>query len=312
MTVVYQYKAGGEAWMEIVYSMRSLKHLEIASSRCGTRNDAGIEVMFCGDIPLLVDADKVMHLPAGSDKGRYLDSHHKLYAMCRDERVSDPFLLMYDDVYFLKPCKVDAEAEPFNLTAHPGYLPEVIAQGNMEDIKSVNDFSGTGSNRWKETLLETYRTLKKMELPTWNFETHLPRIVRKQQMLHVIEKFGLLQHALQRWTCYFNYYLNVPEHPRHTTPCPSLELTRNTPRTVEEMPEVIGRFYSKETKTSYGNDYSEKKLTKLLEHKLILNHSDRGLKTPLKHYIMKRFPDASRWECGSVLSALKGKTQLAA
>jgi len=291
MTVVYQYKSGNEHWLEVIYSLRSLMNLRI-----------DFDLAFAGDIPPYINPEGILHIQGGSDAGRYLDANHKIYAICRDERVSDPFLLMYDDIYFNNRCAVDLTATPFVFPPGGGknaIIPEVIANRKIENVASADELPGTGSKNWKESLFQTYKVLKGMELSTWDFETHLPRIVRKQQMLHVIRKFDLLNNPLQRWTCYFNYYLNVPTS--FVFPPRGGKNADKPPLLLKDMPDLKAGFYGG---WGTGDDLRYERLAEMLERKVIINHNDRGLSKVLKKYLTERFQEPSRWEMASIISQL--------
>lgn len=282
MTVVYQYKAGQEKWMEVVYSLRSLKNLKVLG---------GIELAFAGDVPRWVNADGILHIATPPQGGRYLDANVKLHSICTDARVSDPFILMYDDIYF-------------NNRMTLAMLPEVVAMPKLPE-------KTTGSDRWKETMAQSFKALKALGLPCWNFETHLPRIVRKQQMLNVIRQFELLTKSLQRWTCYFNYYLEDIHPNAEHAPCfDKLGMTANPP-TLHDFPKLKAGFYGVASDTSYGNNLNRDALDLLLRDKLIINHGNSGLSQHLKNYLMRRFPEPSRWERAGVLSGQEKKMELA-
>lgn len=153
----------GSRWEnnELRFSLRSVaKHLT------GVRN-----IYVVGELPGWLQG--VIHVPfyeePRSNKERNI--YEKVKHLCRLEQVSDQFLFMNDDHFFLQ--NFDAPTFPFihkkDLLVAARTLPE--------------------NSRYRRSLLRTRRTLSDLGLPTVNFDVHCPVLYDKHRFPQVMGQY---------------------------------------------------------------------------------------------------------------------------
>lgn len=87
LSVVIPYKESGTE--ELRYALRSLKNIPHG------------KVVILGDMPDW--ATNVIHIPRDAQHYRYKDVDQMIQKACRDERVSEDFILTNDDIFIMKP-----------------------------------------------------------------------------------------------------------------------------------------------------------------------------------------------------------------
>jgi hypothetical protein len=250
ISVVYPYLGGKAIWREMIYSLRSLeKHFK-----------EEFQVVIVGDMPDGIDKNKVIYIPHEKnydlEHPRYMDAQLKLIAALESPLVSDEFLCMYDDIYFNK----DFDADFFRNT--------LLGQRNRT-YNSLDEISGSGSREWKMLLLKTMNKLRSQNLTATDFESHLPRWVRKDVMKDVVDVFKLKDEAHQRWTLYYNCLL------------------------FNQKMEVL---YYREHEIIKAGYYLGESPTQDISKYWFINHNDAGLSEKLKKALKKLFPNKSRFE----------------
>lgn len=96
------------------------------------------------------------HIPYKETERKCMNLAKKLLLACQTPGISDPFLYMYDDVYFLQP--LDRFTHFFN-----GLITNVA----------------TKDSYFKKIYRITVEHLKKKQLPLLNYETHRPILIDK-------------------------------------------------------------------------------------------------------------------------------------
>ena len=122
-------------------------------------------------------------------------------------------------------------------------------------------------------VLNTYDTLKRAGLPTWNYAAHIPHRFEKQKVKQLIEEFDMLQNRIDLQILYYNYWFR-DFYPYMDT----LELTNNQGFSVNRQ------------------DPNTTKLEAQLEVKKYMNNGEGGMGPVLQKYLKRLFPEKSRFE----------------
>lgn len=175
---------GREAW----FSIRSVKKFFNQNPVCYTVGDrvGGAKN---------IQADTV----TGVRFAKALDSINKLKIICKDKKISDDFVYMYDDIVF---------ARDFGIN-HIGIIRANDHIGKWSEY--FKNKPGEPDPKFKQLLYNTYKVLRQHKLPTFNYETHTPRIYNKERILQIIERFDLENTPLLFNTLYFNTFFKKPE-----------------------------------------------------------------------------------------------------
>lgn len=122
------------------------------------------------------------------DGGKYKNVIRKIHAACADDRVSERFVLMNDDFFFLRDCK---EIKPYS----SGTLQEMIE--HYSDQKS----------QYYNALVRTMRLLNKsgIENPI-NYAIHYPIIYEKEKFLRMTQDIDWLENPCSWRTIYGNLF----------------------------------------------------------------------------------------------------------
>jgi len=112
---------------------------------------------------------------------RHFDNVNKLLAIVDDPRVSDDFVMMYDDIFLLQSMTYD----------------DIKFWGKAEITYSLEEYYRTrfGSNIYRELWKRTYNYLCMDAIVTgkkvYDWETHLPRKYNKSKLMSVIDRYKL-------------------------------------------------------------------------------------------------------------------------
>jgi len=241
MPFVYVWVKGPQVWNELAISIRSVRKFYTGK----------YQIFVVGDSPGI---NGVVHIPCNIVKGfaycRSMDIANKLNVILRTESIGNNFVLMYDDIVLLKP--VDYRV-----------LKLTVAHDKVENAQTYfRPGSGVNpSGRWQELFKQTMWMLQKRGLPTYNYETHLPRLLNKGLLKEVMDRFKILQTPCLVNTLYYNSYVDKPE----------IELNH--------INKIKASAYR-----PYDND---KSLSNELRGKTYLNYDNAGLNELLKKHIMK-------------------------
>jgi hypothetical protein len=114
-----------------------------------------------------------IHIPA-EDNGRNKQDNirRKLTVACNAPEVSDNFVLMNDDYFFVK---------PYNINDIPYYYDTNLARTYNRKRKP---------GHYKRAIQNTLMALADKELPLRHFDIHMPIIYRKQLFMMVMNQFN--------------------------------------------------------------------------------------------------------------------------
>lgn len=177
------------------------------------------------------------------------DAVKKLKAVIAHPEVSEIFIYTYDDTVFLNPAPLKNYA---------------VAEINRDTDITKWD----GGNIWKEIMMNTVERLVANKLPTYNYETHLPRVLSKTRLSEIFEKFGFQKRPYHFSTIYFNYF---------------------------GVPDVL-LSKDKLIKADIRSNLTLEEINKLTQARAFLNYNDDGLNENLKKFLLELFPDKCRFE----------------
>lgn len=188
---VYVYVAGAAKWNELAVSIASIR-----------KNFQGGYKIFCvGDAP---GVRGVIHIPVQQIKGlgsKPKDAINKLRVICNTPEIADDFVYMYDDVILLRP--IDAS-----------FFDHTVAIEHVKDYtRHFDGAKGIIPDRgWRALFLRTFAALTKKKLPTYNYETHIARMLNKQKIRATFDRFGeeFLTNSLFA-SIYFNQHYTKPD-----------------------------------------------------------------------------------------------------
>ena len=147
---------------ELVYSLRSLEE-----------NWQYKGVWFCGGCPDGLIPDRHMKIKqVGLNKWEKV--RNMLFAICKNDELTEDFWLFNDDFYILKPISEDM------MPQYNGELLEYI-----ERIERKQN----GPDGFTERLRKAQEELLKAGLGTLNYEVHKPMLFNRKKLLEVLEKF---------------------------------------------------------------------------------------------------------------------------
>lgn len=178
MDIVYPIKSTNDN-IELRYSLRSLQNIE---------HD---KVFIVGDLPNFVQ--NVIHIPDNKVQSRYITTTNHLKTSCLDNRVSNDFIWMNDDFFFIKPLQYN------DLLLNRGPLKEVV--NHYHKIHSI-------LTPYDKNVEVAYTELKTLgfENPI-SFELHCPIIINKQNFLSIIDKItSEALHCCKR-SLYGNFFI---------------------------------------------------------------------------------------------------------
>lgn len=140
---------------ELRYALRSLKNLPHR------------DVWIIGGMPDWVRDVRFYEYPRSTTK--YETTAQHMVTACRHPEISDPFVLMNDDFYIMKPMKTVPEL-------HRGTVREVIAEHEAHGITKSAYVTG---------MRQTLARLEQKGFPDpLSFELHVPMLISKSAMLH--------------------------------------------------------------------------------------------------------------------------------
>jgi hypothetical protein len=194
MTFIYIYIKSPSYWHktgifnELDYSIRSVRKNYIGKSR----------IIVVGDDPKL----DVEHVPCerveSSKYGyyRHFDMIKKVktalnYAKCKE------FILMYDDIYLLKPI---SKRE----------LQKTYAKQRITDLNKYLE-TRKGDPGYIRCWTSTYNRIQEFRDDLWEWETHLPRYFKTNHYLNIVNKYNLEKVAYLISSLYAAEFGGVPE-----------------------------------------------------------------------------------------------------
>lgn len=147
---------------EIRYSLRSLDKFCPDVSR----------VFLTGGIPFFIDRDKIIFTPADDIGVPAVNHWWKVRQTIENTDISDDFILMYDDVFFVRESP---------LSNYP-----LFYRGELTKERNEN-------NLYALTLYATRKLLEQMKKPTLDFCLHAPIRYNRQRFLEMTRYFEPLK-----------------------------------------------------------------------------------------------------------------------
>jgi hypothetical protein len=185
---VYVYCKQPAIWEEINYSVMSIRKF--------FKGD--YKIFIYGDDPRIKGTHIIPTQRVVSMKyAKTVDINSKILKMANNPDINEDFVYLYDDIILLKPCT----EEDFKPTRAIDY------------VKKPGQYFGPNpkpSQTWIEQFVKTMTILKREDLPTWNYETHLPRWYNKNEINQIFSKYKLSENSLLFASLYFNNFNIAP------------------------------------------------------------------------------------------------------
>jgi hypothetical protein len=219
---------------------------------------------FSEDFQLVVIGDKedwfgeeilhINHACIGADPQS--DVIEKMKEILMDERIGDDFVWSNDDIYFVR-------------------------QTSLADIKVLKVdgelMVGPIYSLYDENKGKTFNALKGHDLPTRNFDVHMPFFFEKSKMVDVFEMFPEME---SQGLLIASMYLNL--HNDESVPA-DVHMWESD----KWLLRVISKLETEEKKNIFR---------KLIGTKHFLNHSESGYSTLLMEWLSRQFADKCRFE----------------
>jgi hypothetical protein len=161
LDIVYILRNSGTRWMnnEVKYSIRSVE-----------KNFSFNNIWIIGNLPPFFNDKKIGNIKSDDPYSNKLkNALHKISLACKDERVSDNFILMNDDFFLLK--KID-EIKFFN-------------KGKLEASKKNHSTKG---GYYYRAICNTLEALKDMGINNpIDYEVHYPIMINKRKFLETMD-----------------------------------------------------------------------------------------------------------------------------
>lgn len=147
------------------------------------------QIVIIGDKPAWLSNEAIFIDAPNISRNAGVDTLHKIMMAIVDERVSDHFIMTYDDIYFNSPV----------------ILPDIqilVANGTLSRPDDSTTFFHKNKSRTIDAL--DSRMLKK-----FNYDTHTPYYFEKEklaELLEVFEEFNSETESLLLSSIYFNYH----------------------------------------------------------------------------------------------------------
>ncbi|NCB43568.1 MAG: hypothetical protein EOM59_13260 [Clostridia bacterium] len=232
-------------WEELRYALRSIEKYGIPEDKVFLL--ASKLPDWVSDEVTLVKCEQIQ----GKRFAKSFDAVAKLKAAIAHPDIPEQFIYTYDDTVFLS--RID-------------FAIPTIAVSKINLLK-ISNFDGSAT--WIEVLSNSIERLRANGLPTYNYETHLPRTLEKSKLAELFAKFGFQKRPYLVSTLYYNYFCSEPEY----------EL-----------------FDGQLIKADIRTDLSPEQIAEIVKYKACLNYNDAGLNIHLKNYLSEKFDQKSRFE----------------
>jgi hypothetical protein len=260
LTVFYPWIEKAAKWQELRYSLRSIEK----------NFKQEVEVVICSPEPAtFLKPETYRHLPQQRVQPNtpaspsMFDVGRKLLRASIDPLISDPFLMVHDDFFFLKKTKMrDLES----------YLTLVMDSVNAPAVNRDNPFI--------ESLWRASQILSNSKMPTWNPCLHLPRLMNKkasEMAAKVCCETGANWEML-----YFNYTLGKGKRVSFYSKTSNLK----------------AGFYGADNLFGYHVEEGDTlaSVSRIIEPRQFLSFNDKGFDPIIAEYLENKFPEKSRWE----------------
>ena len=183
MDIVYLVK-DCDVCDELTLSLRSLKNLP---------HD---KVFLVGGMPRNINKEKVIHLQTIQSYTKYKNTTLGLEAVCKDDRLSEDFILMNDDFFIMRPIK--DPVKELNLD-----------RGLISDVMQEYQFTYPENEEYLMGMYETFKILKDMGIEEpLSYELHIPMVMNKYKVLRMLELPGVrMVECLHKRSLYGNMFM---------------------------------------------------------------------------------------------------------
>ena len=160
--------------MDIVYLVKECKvNEELVFSLRSLINLPHDKVFIVGGLPDSINKSQVIHIPVLQRRTKYQNTTANLQTICRNELLSEDFILMNDDFFILKPIK---SLEELNLCRGP-------IDSVLEEYKQrYGDFSNPYIQGMKQTKI--FLEDRGIANPL-SYELHIPMVMNKKKFLDI-------------------------------------------------------------------------------------------------------------------------------
>lgn len=179
--------------MDIVYLCKDGPNEELGYSLRTLVNVPHDRVFIVGGCPSNIDKTKVIHVTTEQNINKWRNATNNLITACKDERLSDDFILFNDDFFILKPIKLE------DLHANKGPVETVYK----------NYFEKNGRTSYGDGMVQTAQFLSKMGYKhLLSYELHIPMVMNKRLVLWLFSLPDVMSIQVLHWrTMYGNMYL---------------------------------------------------------------------------------------------------------
>lgn len=197
---VYPFWQPPAKYDELRWSIRSIyKHFKgdefkiiVAGSRPILKRQT--ESWYSGE---LIEIPRTVH---GSGRVSIEDAAGKFLAALKHPETPERIVWMMDDVFFLR----DTTWEELE-------LPRAGYRFKPETVDNAPE-----NNWWRKAKKETAKALIEAGLPTWDFATHLPHAVYRDEVIKAFDRFQIVERCLLWEMIYEN--IRIAESPQPVTP----------------------------------------------------------------------------------------------
>ena len=191
---------------ELIYSLRSLVNMPHE------------QVFFAGGCPKGIK--NIIHIPVEQNGDKHQNSTNNLIAACKDERLSNDFILMNDDFFILSPIKNPAEELNFN-------------RGEIQNV--YQDYANRFLNQttYMIGMQHSMNFLQNLGIKNpLSFELHIPIVLNKAK---VLEMFAIKDvesiPVLHKRSLYGNLYI---KHSNYTEDVKILSKSDFSPEKIKD------------------------------------------------------------------------------
>ena len=183
--------------MDIVYSLKICSNCdELTYSLRSLRNVPHDKVFIVGGCPDNIRKEKIIHIPTEQTGTKWVNAKNNVKRACIDERLSDDFIYMNDDFFFMQPI-----AEP---------VKELnLYWDTMSAVYDIYFKRCAGETNWCKGMKQTRELLIKQGFTDpLCYDLHTPIIFNKTKFLKMFEEIaGLDDIPVLHWrSVYGNLY----------------------------------------------------------------------------------------------------------
>ena len=158
------------------------------------------------------------------------------------------------------------------------YLTEEADFEKVIALRYIDNIDEIRLNKWGQTIRES--------IPEggYVYETHLPKWYKKDKLYDMIHKYPIseLQIPYAPATRYYNTYYDKPDI------------------NLQYGNSVKASFLGRQIYPGEYESDTDEQVERAVKHKSYLNHNDNGLTTPLKNWLLNRFPNKSKYESSDI------------